>query len=181
MFPPAQDVVFVGGSPVRDPVFVAATSWFRWLHERGSDRETVAQWNKCNWMLCILHLGVLKLLKLWTLNPAIKLWIQAQPIRHPVTAPSTTPNHVHKLYFEPRHTKVVCCKEKVHQFQACRRGKDQAPSRLQKAPCSVPEPRGKRENYVIALSHEWFNSSHWLRFLSLLYFQTTWGTNEDML
>lgn len=67
------------------------------------------------------------------------------------------------------------------QFQACQPGRDQILSYFQKPPRSVPEPWGKGENYVIALSHEWFNSSHWLRFLSLQYLQTTWGTNEDSL
>ncbi len=46
---------------------------------------------------------------------------------------------------------------------------------------SLSKSRGKGENYVIALSHEWFNSSHWFRFLNLLYLQTTWGTIENSL
>lgn len=52
---------------------------------------------------------------------------------------------------------------------------------LPKPTRSVPEPRGKGEKYVIALSHEWFNSSHWLRFLSLQCLQTTWGKHEESL
>lgn len=111
----------------------------------GDCRKGVKSRNSCT--VNALHLTpcVLKLLKLWTLNPAIKLWIQAQPIRPPVTAPSTTPNHVHKLCFEPRHTEVVCCKQKVHQFQARRRGKDQAPSRLQKKLPALSLKPGVRE------------------------------------
>lgn len=61
--------------------------------------------------------------------------------------------------------RTVGCQQKGQQFQALQQGWDQALSDFQNPPHSVPEPRGKGENYVITLSHEWFNSSHWRRYI----------------
>lgn len=77
--------------------------------------------------------------------------------------------------------RTVGCQQKGQRFQVLQQGWDQALSDFQSPPYSVPEPRGKGENYVIAFSHEWFNSSHWLRYRSLHCLQTTWGKNEEPL